>query len=119
MAVRVTVLCEYKDHRRSVSFSRPVGHDGSDLNQLKESIRMVFCDLIPEDLNLLLQIESAEWGGKLVDIQEHDSVPDRSFIHILPAHSSCLVSTTVILYNNVHTIYYQLRKVMVKLLQIV
>ena len=77
----VAVLCFFDGHRCPIDITQTDGK--SPLENVEESVRAVFSDLIPTYLQNILQINSQVWKGEFVDIRENDSIPNQSIVRVL------------------------------------
>ena len=65
MAVEKLVLVKLGISTRQVSF---FSYGENDQDVLKEEIRKVYSDEIPETSVFIMQIKSEEWGGEFIDV---------------------------------------------------
>lgn len=70
------VLIEFSEDTYEVSFlSQP---EASDLLSLKRAAASAIGSISPEEL--VLRVESDEWGGRLVNVGEKDTIKDRTIL---------------------------------------
>lgn len=75
MTDKKAVLVSFKDRNRVVHFT------GSDL---VPAVREVFCDLLNDAADIVLQLKDDSWGGVYIDLQDRiDLVQDRSVLRII------------------------------------
>ncbi len=76
-AIRTTVLCCYKEHKRSISFS------GCSVNDLKKEVLTSFHDIIPEDSAIFLQVKNESWNDQFIDLNDDEYNIDKSVLTVV------------------------------------
>ena len=81
MAEEKRVLVKLGDSNRPVSF---LSDGENDQDVLKEEIRKIYRDEIPETSSFILQIKDEEWGGEFVDISPSQTeIPSKSILKVI------------------------------------
>ena len=70
------VLCCFKDHRRSVTFS-------GNLIDLKEQLKKKFQGVLPKNCEICLQMKDENWSGQFTDISEDKDIVDKSILNVV------------------------------------
>ena len=82
MASQKKVLVQFGDHNRSVHVPSASQSSKSERELLIERVRDIYCDFLPPNCTIFLQVEDEEWGGVFVDYFE-GTVPDKSIFRMV------------------------------------
>ena len=72
----MALLVSFNEHNRIVHFS------GSSMSDLVVAVKAAFIDIFDKTAQLVLQLKDESWGGAYIDVQDIESIKDRSVLRV-------------------------------------